>query len=210
MNFITNPSQIESESMRYIRKMLRQTWPEQELPVVERLIHTTGDLALEGDILIHPQAIASGLKALRAGAPVITDVEMVRSGVAKKNLQLLGGKAECFLNDPLVAAQAEAWGLTRTMTALRLHQKSLSGSIVAIGNAPTALVEIIELAQDPTVRPALIVGMPVGFVGAKESKELLWEQQEYPSITVRGTRGGSPLAAATVNALIYMASGRIS
>lgn len=208
MNFITNPGLIESESMRYIRSMLHKTWHETELPVVERLIHTTGDLALESDILIHPQAVAVGLKALTAGASVITDVEMVRSGVAKQSLQLLGGKALCFLNDPRVRAKAKEWGLTRTMTALRLNKETLAGSIIAVGNAPTALIEILELAQDPSCRPALIVGMPVGFVGAKESKELLWERKELISITVRGTRGGSPLAAAAVNALIYTAVGR--
>lgn len=202
MNYITNPEAITAESMRLIRVGLQRSWPEKELPVVQRLIHTSGDPSLENVIAIHPEAIDIGLEALRKGATVITDVEMVRAGIIKANLERLGGKVECFLNDPHVPEQAKTWGLTRSMTAFRLNAERLAGSIVAIGNAPTALFEVLSLAEDPAFRPALIVGMPVGFVGAKESKDLLWEKQEFPSITIHGTRGGSPLAAATVNALI--------
>ena len=208
IGFLTDPAQIERDSMSFIQQNLQQVWNKQELKVVERLIHTSGDLGLETAITIHEQALEAGLKALKQGASVITDVEMVRAGIAKKALAELGGSVECFLGDPRIPEKASAWGLTRTMTALRLNKERLKGSIVAIGNAPTALLEVLELAQDPEYRPALIVGIPVGFVGAKESKDLLWERQELPSITVLGTRGGSPLAAATVNALIYLAVGR--
>jgi precorrin-8X/cobalt-precorrin-8 methylmutase len=203
--FILDPKQIEAESMRLIRAGLTRSWLEDEYPVVERLIHTSGDPSLEHDIAIHPQAIASGLKALKEGATVITDVEMVRAGISKTKLGLLGGKAECYLNAPEIADQAKTWGITRSMTAFRMYPERLRQSIVAIGNAPTALVEVLRLAENPEFRPALIIGIPVGFVGAKESKELLWERQSIPSITVRGTRGGSPLAATVVNALIYTA-----
>lgn len=208
IGFLTDPAQIERDSMSFIQQNLQQVWNKQELKVVERLIHTSGDLGLETAITIHEQALEAGLKALKQGASVITDVEMVRAGIAKKALAELGGSVECFLGDPRIPEKASAWGLTRTMTALRLNKERLKGSIVAIGNAPTALLEVLELAQDPEYRPALIVGIPVGFVGAKESKDLLWERQELPSITVLGTRGGSPLAAAAVNALIYLAVGR--
>jgi len=203
--FIFNPGQIETESMRIIRAGLTRSWTEDELPVVERLIHTSGDPSLEQGIAIHPQAIACGLKALKEGATVITDVEMVRAGISKEKLKSLGGTVQSFLNAPGVAEQAKEWGITRSMTALRMHPESLRGSIVAIGNAPTALLEVLRLAENPETRPALIIGIPVGFVGAKESKDLLWERQSLPSITILGTRGGSPLAATVVNALIYTA-----
>ncbi|MHB8124942.1 MAG: precorrin-8X methylmutase [Desulfitobacteriaceae bacterium] len=209
MNFISDPGSIESESMRMIRSKLLLSWSENEIPVVQRLIHTSGDLSLESVIAIHPQAIQVGLQALSRGANIITDVEMVKTGISKQNLQRLDGKVECFLNDPRVPEQAQAWGITRTMTAFRLNADQLSGSIVAIGNAPTALFEVLRLAEDPAYRPALIIGIPVGFVGAAESKELLWERQELPSITIKGTRGGSPLAVAVVNALIYTSLNRI-
>lgn len=207
-NFLTDPAQIERDSMAFIHQYLHRVWNAQELKVVERLIHTSGDLGLEPEIAIHERAIEAGLHALKHGATVITDVEMVRAGIAKKALAELGGSAECFLGDPRIPEKAAEWGLTRTMTALRLNKERLRGSIVAVGNAPTALVEVLELAEDPKYRPALIVGIPVGFVGAKESKDLLWQKQEHPSITVLGTRGGSPMAASVVNALIYLAVGR--
>lgn len=204
-NFILNPGQIETESMRIIRTGLTRPWSEDEFPVVERLIHTSGDPSLEQVIAIHPQAIVCGLKALKEGATVITDVEMVRAGIAKEKLKSLGGTVQSFLNAPGVAEQAKEWGITRSMTAFRMHPESLRGSIVAIGNAPTALFEVLRLAENPETCPALIIGIPVGFVGAKESKDLLWERQALPSITILGTRGGSPLAATVVNALIYTA-----
>lgn len=207
-SFILDPGQIETESMRIIRSGLTRSWSVDEYPVVERLIHTTGDPSLEQFIAIHPQAVACGLKALQEGANVITDVEMVRAGIAKAKLKSLGGTVENYLNAPGVAEQAKAWGITRSMTAFRLHSERLRGSIVAIGNAPTALLEVLRLAENPETRPALIIGIPVGFVGAKESKDLLWERAELPSITVLGTRGGSPLAATVVNALIYTALAR--
>jgi len=207
--FITDPQEIERESMRIIRNHLQLNWNEQELKIVERCIHTSGDPTLEQVIRIHPQAIEVGIKALQQGATIITDVEMVRAGISKKQLTHLGGSVECFLSNEGVAEQAAIWGITRSMAALRLNRERLKGAIVAIGNAPTALIEVLELAKDPETRPALIIGIPVGFVGAKESKDLLWvEHKQIPSITILGHRGGSPLAATCVNALIYMAVNR--
>ena len=203
MNLVTNPLAIENESMRIIRAQLKLQWPREQLPVVERLIHTSGDLSLENSIAIHPDAIAAGWQALARGANVITDVEMVRAGISKQSLHHLGGEVLCYLSDPAVPEKAQEWGLTRTMSAFRLHAPELAGAIVAIGNAPTALAEVLRLAEDPRFRPALIIGIPVGFVGAAESKELLWSKQDMPSITVQGNRGGSPLAAASVNAILY-------
>ena len=206
MGAITDPKHIERESMRIIRSQLKRTWSEDELLVVERLIHTSGDVNLEEFILIHPEAIKAGVQALRRGVKVITDVEMALTGISKIGLQAFGATAACYLNDPEVPEKATAWGLTRAMTAMRLHAHELAGSIVAVGNAPTALREVLRLAEDPAQRPALIIGVPVGFVGAAESKEELWEKQDIPSITIRGTRGGSPLAATTINALLMVAT----
>lgn len=203
IDFILDPSAIEAKSMSIIREGITRSWTEAEYPVVERMIHTTGDPSIEKVIAIHPLAIAAGLEALKNGANIITDVEMVRAGISKEKLKTLGGTVECYLNAPETAEQAKSWGITRSMTAFRMHQDMLQGAIVAIGNAPTALLEVLRLAVNPETRPALIIGIPVGFVGAKESKDLLWEHQEIPSITVLGTRGGSPLAATSVNALIY-------
>jgi precorrin isomerase len=208
MSFIKDPGFIESESMRIIRSKLQLSWPENELPVVQRLIHTSGDVSLEKVIALHPQAVAAGLQALKQGARIITDVEMVKTGISRQYTERLGGKVECFLHDPRVPQQAKEWGITRSMTAFRLNAEKLAGSIVAIGNAPTALFEVLRLSEDPAYRPDLVIGIPVGFVGAAESKELLWQRQDLPSITVRGSRGGSPLAVAAVNALIYVAINR--
>ncbi|HEX3016140.1 MAG TPA: precorrin-8X methylmutase [Desulfobacteria bacterium] len=203
-DFLLDPRAIETKSMEIIEGFLGESsWREPEKRVVKRVIHTTGDPEFAKIIAIHPNAVEAGINAIRGGANVITDVEMVRSGVSKKNLAKAGGAASCFLNEPQVAAKAREWGTTRTMAALRLHKEDICGSIIAIGNAPTALMETIRLVQEEGKRPALIVGCPVGFVGAAESKEVL-AQQQIPFITVKGNKGGSTIAAAIVNALIYL------
>lgn len=202
--FITNPQAIEQRSMEIIEGFLgSHHWSEAEKQVVKRVIHTTGDPDFAKVIRVNPQAVAAGVEAIRNGANIISDVEMVRSGVNKKNLAKGGGSAFCFLNDPDVPAKAKEWGITRTMTAFRLHQNDISGNIVAIGNAPTALLEVLRLSREENCKPALIIGCPVGFVGAAESKELLM-QQDIPFITVQGNKGGSSIAAAMTNALIYL------
>lgn len=204
-DFITDPQAIETKSMLIIEGLLKgQNWSDAEKQVVKRVVHTTGDPEFAKLICIHPEGIKAGITAIQGGANIITDVEMVRSGINKKNLVKGGGSALCYLNDHEVTGKGTEWGITRTMAAMRLHQEELVGNIVAIGNAPTALVEILRLAQECGIKPALIVGCPVGFVGAAESKELL-AAQEIPFITVRGNKGGSSIAAAMVNALIYLA-----
>jgi len=203
-DFITNPQAIEAKSMEIIEGLLAgQAWSEAERQVVKRVVHTTGDPEFAKLIKIHPLGVEAGIEAIQRGASIITDVEMVCSGVNKKNLAKAGGSVKCFLNDPQVPARAKEWGTTRTMAALRSHRDEIAGNIVAIGNAPTALIEIMRLNQEEGIRPALIVGCPVGFVGAAESKELL-AAQAIPFVTVRGNKGGSNIAAAMVNAIIYL------
>ena len=144
------------------------------------------------------------IEALKAGAHIYTDVEMVRTGINKKKLASFGGTVHCLVADPDVAARAKAEGITRSMVAMRTFGKDMDGSIVAIGNAPTALFEVLRLVREEGIRPACIVGIPVGFVGAAESKAELAANDIVPYITVEGSKGGSPIAAAAVNALMYM------
>jgi precorrin-8X/cobalt-precorrin-8 methylmutase len=208
-SFLLRPQAIETKSMEIIEEFLTDgQWTPEEKQVVKRIIHTSGDPDFANIIRFHSGALEAGITALRKGANIITDVEMARSGVNKKNLAKAGGSVNCFLNDSKVPERAKEWGITRSMTALRLHQEEIWGNIVAIGNAPTALIEVLRLSRDQQKAPALIVGCPVGFVGAAESKELLANQQEIPYITVAGNKGGSSIAAAIINALIYLSVDR--
>ncbi len=204
MNVVWEPTAIESKSMRIIGELLNRCPHEgAERDIVKRVVHTTGDPGIVDRIKFHPEATRIGLEALRKGSDIFTDVNMLRVGVNSKALQQLGGKIHCAIADPAVADAAQRWEITRAAAAMRLYGKRLDGSLVAIGNAPTALFEVLDLVDKGVARPVLIVGTPVGFVGASESKELLSGQGEIPYITVEGTRGGSPVAAAIVNALLY-------
>lgn len=196
------PHEIEVQSMAIIDGLLPpHHWTADELTVVKRLVHTSGDPELATCVRFHPRAIAAGIEALRRGAPVFTDVHMVRMGVNTSRLQALGSSCRCLIDDPLVIEQAQHSGKTRALTAMRTFGRELGGAIVAIGNAPTALREVLALAAEGVARPALVIGMPVGFVDAAESKDALMAS-DLLYIAIEGTRGGSPLAAATVNALL--------
>lgn len=205
MNFITIPSEIERRSMEIIAPYLKEYHlSEEEIKVYSRIIHASGDLEYAPIIKIHQDAISKAKAALLNGADIYTDVEMVRTGINKKRLAEYGGQVHCLIADPEVAKKAKEEGITRSMAAVRSFGKALNGSIVAIGNAPTALFEILHLMQQEEIYPALIIGVPVGFVGAAESKEHLMETSPVPYITVRGNKGGSPIAAAITNAILYM------
>ncbi|WIW71910.1 MULTISPECIES: precorrin-8X methylmutase [Anaerosinus] len=205
MNFITIPSEIERRSMEIIAPYLKEYHlSEEEIKVYSRIIHASGDPEYAPIIKIHQDAISKAKAALLNGADIYTDVEMVRTGINKKRLAEYGGQVHCLIADPEVAKKAKEEGITRSMAAVRSFGKALNGSIVAIGNAPTALFEILHLMQQEEIYPALIIGVPVGFVGAAESKEHLMETSPVPYITVRGNKGGSPIAAAITNAILYM------
>lgn len=196
------PHEIEIRSMEIIDGLLPPyPWSPGELAVVKRLVHTTGDPSLATCVRFHPTAIQAGTAALRDGCAVFTDVHMVRMGVNTSRVQALGGDVCCAIDDADIVAQAAAAGRTRAQTAMRVFGPELNGAIVAIGNAPTALREVLALAAEGIARPALVIGMPVGFVDAAESKDALMAS-DLVYISVAGTRGGSPLAAATVNALL--------
>jgi len=205
MDFIKEPMTIENRSMELIAPHLEGLdLDERATKLYSRLIHASGDVGYAPITRVHPEAIDRTIEALKAGAHIYTDVEMVRTGINKKKLASFGGEVHCLVADPDVAVQAKELGITRSMVAMRKFGKALDGSIVAIGNAPTALFEVLRLVREEGIRPACIVGIPVGFVGAAESKAELAENGIVPYITVEGTKGGSPIAAAAINALMYI------
>ncbi len=205
MDFIKEPMTIENRSMELIAPHLAELHlDERETKLYSRLIHASGDVGYAPITRVHPQAIDAAIAALKRGVDIYTDVEMVRTGINKKKLASFGGTVHCLVADPDVAARAKADGITRSMVAMRTFGKDMDGSIVAIGNAPTALFEVLRLVREEGIRPACIVGIPGGFVGAAESKAELAANDIVPYITVEGSKGGSPIAAAAVNALMYM------
>jgi len=198
-----HPREIERESMRLVEEFLRPLrLSPGEKAVVGRIIHTSGDPDLAKQVRFHPRAVEAGVAALKRGAHVYTDVTMLGAGINSSRLSRWGGAVHCAVHSPAVVAEAKARGITRSAVAMERFGEKLNGQVVAIGNAPTALFVLLGMIRRG-LRPALVVGMPVGFVGAARSKELLM-QADVPYITIRGTRGGSPLAAATINALLYI------
>lgn len=199
-----DPMGIENKSMDIIEGLIgSQDWDPLRKAVVHRIVHTSGDPDYANIVKIHPDAISSGIEALKKGALIITDVNMLKVGVNKPALAKVGSDIVCSVADAEVAAEAKRTGETRSMTAMKMLKDKMEGSIIAIGNAPTALFTVLELIKEEGVKPALIIGTPVGFVGAKESKDLLAEEAPVPYITVLGTKGGSPIAASVINAMLY-------
>lgn len=172
--------------------------------VVRRAIHTTGDFEFAKLFHFSSSAMADGIAALKAGAAIISDVTMISSGLSAPRLSVHGNSCHCFISDPQVIAVAKKCGQTRAIWAMRhaRDQGLLDGAIVAIGNAPTALYEILRMIAADEARPALIIGIPVGFVKAQESKQALYEQHKVPYITSLGRKGGSPLVVSTIHALL--------
>ena len=209
MDFIKQPMDIENKSMEIIAPHLEGlNLNEAETKVYSRMIHASGDVDYAQVIRLHPKAIEVTQEALKRGANIYTDVEMVRTGINKKAFGRYGGKIECRVADPEIAEIAKREGITRSMAAMRAFGKELAGSIIAIGNAPTALFEVLRLAKEENILPAVIIGIPVGFVGAADSKKLLAENTLVPYVTVEGTKGGSPIAASVVNAIMYLLDNR--
>ena len=201
------PAEIEARSMEIIQSELgERTFPAEVLPVVKRVIHTTADFDYAGNLVFSPGAVEQGVAAIKAGCAVVTDTQMARSGINKRVLERFGGEALCFMSDPDVAAEARERGVTRATVSMERAAKLDRPLILALGNAPTALVRACELLEEGAMKPALIIGAPVGFVNVVESKELLLTQ-DVPHIVARGRKGGSNVAAAICNAMLYLASG---
>ncbi len=198
------PKEIEAESFRIIERELGPTsLSPEEFAVVRRAIHATGDFSFAENIRFHPQAIASGLHAIRSGKNILIDVNMGASGISKGLLKPFGGSVICRVADEATVAKAKAEGTTRSDAAMALSTHDNIG-IVAVGNAPTALLKVMELIEEGKFSPDLVIGVPVGFVNAAESKELL-AQKDFPFITALGRKGGTPVAVAMVNALLRLA-----
>ncbi|MBP2646123.1 MAG: cobH 1 [Firmicutes bacterium] len=208
MDFIKDPMTIENRSMEIIAPYLSGlNLSPTEVRVYSRMIHASGDPDYANWIHIEPNAIEKGRTALESGKDIFCDVEMVRTGINKRRLAEYGGEAHCLISAPHIAEEAKKRGITRAMASMREFGEKLDGAIVAIGNAPTALFEVLKMMEETDIRPALIVGVPVGFVGAKESKDLLIETSPVSYISVAGHKGGSSIAASVINALLYL-SGR--
>ncbi len=204
MVVVKNPTEIEKKSMEIIRPYVENIFKsEAEIKVASRIIHAAGDVDYAKIIRIHKDAIEKTKNAILNGKNVYTDVEMVRTGINKNKLKDFGGKVFCKIADENVAINAKKGGITRSMAAMREFGKDLNNSIIAIGNAPTALFEVLRLIEEENISPAVIIGIPVGFVGAAESKHALMQNGKTPYITVEGTKGGSPIAVAAFNAILY-------
>lgn len=176
-----------------------------EWQVVRRVIHATADFEFKALMRFHPDAVRAGLSALRSGCPLLVDVKMISVGLNEDRLSAYGCRVHSFISDDDVIADAKAINSTRAIEAMKkAHRLNLlDGAIVAVGNAPTALLEVARLVREEDARPALIVGVPVGFVSAEESKEAILDLP-VPSIVARGRKGGSPIAVAIIHALLLL------
>jgi len=197
---------IEDQSMEIIEKEIgSHQYDELEWPIVRRVIHATADFdfAKDNKIIFHKDAIKSGINALRNGCNLIVDVNGVIGGLNKQNLNEFGNNTICNISNPIIVEEAKKYNRTRAQTSMRMAASEMNGGIVVIGNAPTALLEVIQMIQEGVTTPALIIGIPVGFVSSPESKESL-QTLDVPFITNKGRKGGSPCASAIVNALFKL------
>ena len=202
------PEEIEEESFRIIdAEAGDHGWPRSEWQIVRRAIHTSADFEYAQSMVLSEDVIEKGVAALTSGAGIVTDTNMALSGISKPRLLPLGCSVSCHIADPDVAKQAKAEGITRSIAAMRKAVANPDNRIFVIGNAPTALFELLRLMEAGAARPALIIGLPVGFVGAEESKNALAsDTHDIPFITNIGRKGGSNVAAAVVNALAILAT----
>jgi precorrin-8X/cobalt-precorrin-8 methylmutase len=200
-DYIRDGDEIYRRSFGIIRREadLKRFSAEEERVAV-RIIHACGMVEAAADISFQPGAVLAGMAALEAGAPILCDAKMVSNGVTRSRLPA-NNEVICTLDFPEVARLASSLGTTRTAAAMELWRDRLAGAVVAIGNAPTALFRLLEMLDEGAPRPACVIGMPVGFVGAAESKEALVADGRTPWLVVRGRKGGSAMTVAAINAL---------
>ena len=209
------PGDIERTSLAIIARELAARGikiPPEHQAVVHRVIHATADFDYAANLRFTPGAAAKGGAALAAGCAIVTDTNMALAGVSKPALARLGGAAFCYMADPAVAAAARAAGTTRAVAAMGHAAAAHPGAVFAVGNAPTALFALCDAMERGDFRPALVIGVPVGFVNVVESKERLMEVCQrlgVPAIAAMGRKGGSSVAAAICNALLYTAAGQL-
>lgn len=200
---IVKPGDIEARSMSIIDEIMGKTvWQEPELSVVRRCIHTSADFDYAVNLSFSEGACAKAMEALRNGADIVTDTRMAMAGINKRRLAQYGGQVHCFIDDETVAAEAKERGVTRSSICMERGAQIQKPVIFAIGNAPTTLIRLYELIGEGRVNPELIIGVPVGFVNVVESKKLIMKTQ-IPWIVAEGRKGGSNIAAAICNALLY-------
>lgn len=199
------PQEIEGKSFEMITEELGEhPFTDEQYPVVQRVIHASADFELGRSMVFHPDAIQAGIAALRAGQSVIADVQMIQAGVSKDRIRGFGGDVHVHISDPDVMEEAKRLNTTRAIISTRKATQMYEGGIYAIGNAPTALLELIRLVKEGQAKPGLIIGMPVGFVSAAESKDEL-RKLDIPFITNIGRKGGSTIVVAALNAISLMA-----
>ena len=200
------PQEIEGKSFEMITEELGEhPFTAEQYPVVQRVIHASADFELGRSMVFHPDAIAAGIAALRAGQSVIADVQMIQAGVSKDRIRGFGGDVHVHISDADVIEEAKRLNTTRAIISTRKAVNTYEGGIYAIGNAPTALLELIRLVKEGEAKPGLIIGMPVGFVSAAESKDEL-RKLDIPFITNIGRKGGSTIVVAALNAISLMAA----
>ena len=194
---------IEDESMKIIENEIgNHPYNEQEWPIVRRVIHSTADFdfARDNKIIFHKDAIKNGLEALKNGSSIVVDVNGIIGLLNKQNPKDFGDNVICNISEPSIMEAAKEAGKTRAQMSMRIAKEDMNGGIVVVGNAPTALLEVMEMIREGITKPALVIGIPVGFVSAVESKDEL-SRTDIPFITNQGRKGGSPCASAIVNAL---------
>ncbi len=203
-NYINlNPQGIEQQSMEIItRELMHLSLPDDLAPIIKRVIHTTADFEYGQLFEAHPEALANAKKALQNGCKIYADTSMILAGVSKPSLSKLECEAHCFVHDEDVVANAKAHGVTRSIEGINKAANNNDYKIFIIGNAPTALVRLCELYAEGKVKPDLVIGVPVGFVGAAESKDML-RSSGIPYMLVRGRKGGSTVGVAILNAIMY-------
>lgn len=199
------PAAIEALSLSRVEQVVGELGPSdpRARTILLRMVYACGDPALAPFVHISPGAVAAGLDAIRAGRPIVVDVRMVEVAIDRHRAARLGLRIACAIDDPAVVRAAQVQRRPRAAVAIERLAPDAAGSIVVIGNAPTALLALLDLIDAGREQPALIIGTPVGFVAARESKEELM-RRAVPYITVTGTRGGSPIAAAAMNALLRL------
>lgn len=199
---IHDPDEIERRSMEIIESELSVPIPPENKAVVKRVIHCTADFDYARNLMFSEGAVEKALRTLKGGCTIVTDTQMAKSGINKTAAGKLGCEVLCFMSDPDVAEIAKKRGCTRAVASMEKASRLGGPLVFAIGNAPTALLRIREMMDEGTLRPELVIGVPVGFVNVVESKEAIMET-DVPYIVAKGRKGGSNVAAAIVNALMY-------
>ena len=199
------PEEIETLSFQIIEDEAgAHGFPPDQWPIVRRMVHTSADFEYIDSVRFHPEAIARGIEAIRRGKTIVTDTNMAKAGIRKSDLERFGVSVNCYITDPVVREVSRKKGSTRAEAAVDVAFSELNGGIYAVGNAPTALLRLIDLIRERSINPALVVGFPVGFVNAAESKAELMNT-DCPYISNVGRKGGSNIAASVINALALMA-----